>query len=278
MRQFFYLFIIAILLLSFLWIFPIACGTNTTSPSSPSSLPKSTPTFTNTPTVTFTQTATSTPSNLIVSGAITFSTGQFTYGNCHILSGGTLWIDGSVTINAINGFSLDSGGTIYGSGLSPTAGSGFPVKCCGGGGHGGPGGQDDLGDAGGSANDNPLNPILMGSASWQGNGGALIMIQSLNASVSLNGSVQMDGGAQGGAGGTIYVMSDFISGTGSLSAVGANYGTGGGGGGGIILLSSHTSNTFSGTYSVNGGNGCNSSCGSCHCSDGGNGDFNSNTF
>lgn len=275
MRRLFYLFFLAILLLSFLWISPIACGNNTTAPSS---LPTSTPTYTNTQTVTFTQTATSTPSDLVVNGAITFSTGQFTYGNFHVQSGGTLWIHGAVTIIAINGFSLDSGGTIYGSGLSPTAGPGFPSVCCGGGGHGGAGGQDTSGDSGGSANDNPLNPVLMGSASWQGNGGALIMIQSINSSVSINGSIQMDGGSQGGSGGTIYIMSNYIFGTGSLSAIGANYGTGGGGGGGIILLSSHTSNTFSGTYSVNGGTGCNSTCGSCHCTGGGNGDFNSNTF
>jgi hypothetical protein len=277
----------------------VSCGKD----DSPSGTSNPTPTFT--PTATFTATPTKTPADLNVTGSVTIYGCAFgypydcecdpppVYMNIHIFPGGTLYTGYGVTINSINGLTLDSGGSINGVGkgypvnsCNPycsncctagiDCGPGTPLNiCCAGAGHGGPGGADISYHAGGPINDTPLNPRYMGSGSspFGASGGDLFVLNSPNGIVALNGSILMDGySGSGGAGGTIYIKADQITGSGYLSASGAD-GIGGGGGG-IILLSAHTSNNFSGTYSVNGGLGC----GVSPCTGGGIGAFNITTF
>jgi hypothetical protein len=85
----------------------------------------------------------------------------------------------------------------------------------------------------------------------------------------MNGTNGAEGGTSnfyssgGGAGGTIYIIANTITGSGVLSAAGGlspvdfNSGSnlsGGNGGQGFIGLSSHTSNTYTGVSSGNPGN------------------------
>jgi hypothetical protein len=100
-------------------------------------------------------------------------------------------------------------------------------------------------------------------------GGCLLKLVVLNtstnqlATLTLNGVIDMSGAASpgcayshagAGAGGTILLEAQQISGTGTLNAIGGSAFYGGAGGGGIVSLIADTS-TFTGTTSVINGNG-----------------------
>jgi hypothetical protein len=75
---------------------------------------------TNTPTVTPTPTATATPTptscNLDVTGSTGLTSGSYSYCNVHVFSGGTLNINGAVTLTVSGDFIVDSGGNVNGIG------------------------------------------------------------------------------------------------------------------------------------------------------------------
>ncbi len=224
------------------------------------------------------------------------TTGLYTFSCVHIGAGGVVSIYGAVTIMTTC-FTLDAGATISGTGNGylgntgggPGVGWGGAVTCAcvppllgfgGGGGHGGAGATFCDGAScapGGTTNDNPANPTLMGSAGGNvqglligsGSGGALLKIivydpvANAVAPATVNGTIDMTGGAGGsdytddeysggGAGGAVYLEASTLSGTGLVQANGgaANY-SGGGGGGLISFLENLTS--FPGTTSVVGG-------------------------
>jgi len=212
------------------------------------------------------------------SGASLF-TGTYNYQYVHIHSGSGLFLEGPVTINVVQYFTLDSGATITPYGHNTGTGQ-PPAASLGGGGHGGAGGGDSAGNSGGPVNDNPLNPVYDGSSGGSGtssfgggNGGGFLRVNVLNGSVTLDGVVAAAGlansvysnpsatyGPGGGSGGSIVIQADTIQGDGFLDASGGPGAFnalctvwGGGGGGGIILLDYHTADNFTGTYSVAGG-------------------------
>ncbi len=242
-----------------------ACS-KTPSPSSPSN-PTATPGTIATATITPTSTATLT--GLDVTGSTTLSTGAFAYSYVYIHSGGTLTVNGAVTLNVTDYFTVDSGGSINGDGLGYIAGQGpgapsSGLNSSGAGGHGGHGGAGN-----GAANDSATAPALMGSGGSYGNpecisgtnssGGGLLKIfvasgfATINGIISMNGMISCSSGFQGGgggAGGTIYIIAPSIYGSGTMTAnggyggAGGMGGTGDGGGGGIIVLSYHSTDTF----------------------------------
>ncbi len=205
---------------------------------------------------------------------------------------------GAVTI-ITNCFSLNAGATILGlaeaypPGMSPCQ---FSIGnwINGGGGHGGAGGA--AGDPncdvcpGEAAFDDPIHPTstggnggnadcLGGSQLYSVGGGLLdiIVYNSVSGTLgaaTINGTINMNGNdgcwgcgcssesGGGGAGGAIIIEANEIDGGGTMTANGGNGGTSsgsGGGGGGIISLIRNIS-TFSGTFSVGGGNGSVSYC------------------
>lgn len=130
-----------------------------------------------------------------------------------------------------------------------------------GGGHGGKGGNGGAG-AGGSTYDDIGKPMKLGSGGGFGNsynnpdgtggsGGSAIKLH-IGGTATIEGSLSADGkdataigGA--GAGGSIYLIANTLSGAGTISATGGagvvtGYGTGGAGGGGRIALSFNSSN------------------------------------
>lgn len=227
----------------------------------------------------------------VPSGTVSLSNTNVTFCSLSVSAGATLLIQGAVTINVTG--NVDIEGVVYGSGCgygSPYAfnfgpgGGGIAIGGGGGGGgHGGSGGvggngiSGTGGGTGGAANDNPLNPVLMGSAGGPVNlglfsafpyvGGAAFILNAPSGTVSLNGIIDMSGkglvvlgvsnGVGGGAGGTISISAQNILFNGSLNANGGNAANGGGGGGGGIILLCPTLNSVSGTgtYSVTGGMG-----------------------
>jgi|GEM_PF-5959901 len=233
----------------------------------------------------------------VASGSVTLSNTSVTYCSVVVSAGATLVIQAAVTINVTG--NVDIEGTVYGisngygsaytTSLGPGGGSNSPGGGGGGGGHGGAGGAGGSGSAGaggsgGPANDNPADPVLMGSGgggvsffgppvsgvSFPSTGGAAFILAAPSGTVTLNGTIDMSGesvfpslppfgvfGDGGGAGGTISINAQTILFNGALNAIGGSSGNGGGGGGGGIILLCPTINPISGTgtYSVAGGAG-----------------------
>ncbi len=248
-----------------------------------------TPTITNTPTVssTPTKTATSTATplpTLNVTGSVTLTSGTYIYEDIVISPGGTLYINGAVTLDIYQYLTAEAGGSINGVGLGygPGLGTGGGGSTGTGGGHGGSGGDGATPNTLSTNKNDTTVPGLMGSGGGSGNcpsnsggsGGALLWIVasgsgSGNVAVTINGTIDMDGqsvggsvgycnGSGGGAGGGIYIAVPYFLGNGTISANGgsgensAQAGGGGGGGGGIIDINAPP---FSGFMEVNGGAG-----------------------
>jgi hypothetical protein len=198
-----------------------------------------------------------------------------------------IYIDGQgVTFNVDNYFSMSLSCTITGgdgsgyTGGTLTTGSPSGFTNNAGAGHGGAGGADGRGNAGGGTYDSALSPSYCGSvggpylcSGGYFNGGAVFRVNVLNGPATLNGGIFMDGNAQpncynntstgAGSGGTIFIQADTLEGSWiELSAKGgygfssstSNTYNAGGGSGGIILLSYHTANNLTSLYtSVAGG-------------------------
>jgi hypothetical protein len=174
----------------------------------------------------------------------------------------------NVTSNAViaAGASILADGTLatstgLGAGANHFSGSG-------GGGHGGNGGRG-AGASGGNTYDSLNAPTMAGGNggysifSATGGGGGVINLGGhvLWSRLTLDGLVSADGGSTftngsgGGAGGTVSIGVNQLSGTGQIKANGGNgFGTGGGGGGGRIAVSVRT-NLFGGTFAAQGGTG-----------------------
>ena len=151
-----------------------------------------------------------------------------------------------------------------------TGANGNPVgdHRAGGGGHGGRGGDGyQFPNSGGVVNDVLEQPIDLGSGggNWNGidnfggaGGGAirLIVNGTFNIADSRLEAFGADSNSQsgGGAGGSIWVTVNALTGNGSMSANGGyGNGYGGGGGGGRIAIYSVDATAFTGTVAVNGG-------------------------
>jgi hypothetical protein len=176
-----------------------------------------------------------------------------------------LSVTGDMLVHAGAGIDLDGQG--YAASQGPGRG---PFYGGGGGGHGGYGGADANRDPSGASYDSVLQPSLPGSGGGNphpvqlfstvcaGGGAARLTV---GGSLMLDGRLSADGAnagpaGGGGAGGSLWITTGTLSGTGSISANGGNGDpiTGGGGGGGRIAISYNT-NQFTGTISARGGAG-----------------------
>jgi YD repeat-containing protein len=170
------------------------------------------------------------------------------------------------------GGKLDTTGTGYlspypwnSTGDGPGGGVG---NLAGGGGHGGVGGTGNFGsgNAGGISYGSVTEPVSLGSAGGNSNecpggagGGAIHLMVAgtltLNGQITANGTNGTCAHAGGGSGGSIYIQTDTLSGSGSMHADGgAGVNVGGGGAGGRIAVYYSTSSATV-QYSVLGGTG-----------------------
>jgi RHS repeat-associated protein len=212
---------------------------------------------------------------MVVSGdTCTFNAGIYTFNNVIVRSSGTLILKGDTTsdpgigvkINAEN-VTVETGGKISADGMgyvSPSTwnacgggpGGGSGAGPGGGGGHGGIGGENSTTTCGGHAGityDSVYLPVMLGSAGGNrngysgGSGGGAIWL-NVNGTLAVNGVISANGndGAGkvpgGGAGGSILINVETLSGSGAVQARGGHgainvaYGDGGGGGGGRIAV------------------------------------------
>ncbi|MFA6006314.1 MAG: peptidoglycan-binding domain-containing protein [Candidatus Paceibacterota bacterium] len=195
----------------------------------------------------------------------------------------TNYIDWTIT-----DVTIDSGGSISISGKGYTGGSptqigngpgggGVGVTVQGdGGGHGGRGGDGGNGAGGGVAYDTATHPTDMGSggagsevggyASGGAGGGHLSILATgsftLNGTIVANGSDGTSGQFSqtggGGAGGGVYIYTNTLAGSGSITATGGAGTTNnvsGGGGGGIVAVHYSSGGSWSGSVAAAGGSG-----------------------
>lgn len=176
---------------------------------------------------------------------------------CHLTTLGDARVDAGAAIRA------DALG--YASASGPGAGGSATTHGGGGGGHGGAGGAWTNTAAGGSANGSLEEPVNLGSGGGAGyhsrggfGGGALRL--SIGGLLQLNGSLTAHGGpgldynyGGGGAGGSIYVTADILTGTGLIAANGGASQLAGGGAGGRIALYPRLLVGFTNVPSVLGG-------------------------
>jgi hypothetical protein len=183
---------------------------------------------------------------------------------------------GDVSLEAGSAISADGQGYIGTAG--PGAGASDP-SCAGpsaggGGGNGGGGGAGALGAGGGAPYGSALEPADLGSGggnnpgcsvfSTENAGGGLVDIEvenvlQLDGTITARGAGEISNRLGGGAGGSIRVRTQVLTGSGFFSADGADGGseTSGGGGGGRIAVSYERAPAFSGfsTSSAAGGSG-----------------------
>jgi hypothetical protein len=175
-----------------------------------------------------------------------------------------LVVNGDVLIAADSTLHADGRG--YPLGEDPGPGAGQQTAWGGsGGGHGGWGGSSATGAAGGWAYDSILEPVRLGSQGGPSDsgpgtagGGAIRLI--VGGQLAVLGQLSADGAgspvnnAGGGAGGSVWITAQTLTGNGLIRAQGGpgEWVDGGGGGGGRIALYFAT-NTFTGTVAAPGG-------------------------
>jgi hypothetical protein len=179
---------------------------------------------------------------------------------------------GSITVDASGSINVENKG--FQSGDGPGAGESFTASCTniGGGGHGGGGATAST--AGGGTYGSVTQPSDLGSAGGDrcnggdgGYGGGALKIVT-TATVTVNGTISSDGvispsstAGGGGAGGSIWIQTGTLAGSGTVRARGGgSTGAGGAGGGGRIALyyttdSSTIVKQASGGVSTSGGEG-----------------------
>ncbi|MFL5812378.1 MAG: beta strand repeat-containing protein [Bdellovibrionia bacterium] len=183
----------------------------------------------------------------------------------------------NLTIDSASYFTADAMGSASDTGTGK--GAAGSTNGGGGGGYGGTGanGSSNVA-AGGPAYGSPTQPVSLGSGGGNTNssfpakggsgGGAIKLV--ISSSLTVNGTLSANGGISsvygsgttysggGGSGGSIWVQTGVLAGTGNIQAKGGDAavatGRGGGGGGGRIALY-FTTNSFTGAYSVAGGTG-----------------------
>ena len=207
-------------------------------------------------------------SDLIVNTNTVLPAGTYTYNNVIVTNNATLTLQGDttggtgVTINA-NSVQVDMGSKIIsdGQGYVGTGGDGAGVGggkggywVGAGGGYGGLGGNAYDGHSGGVAYGSVIEPSALGSAGGAGvngstyyaggnGGGAIRFVISgtltVNGTLSVNGSNGTTGRTGGGSGGSIWVTTNVLAGSGVIQSnggIGSGDYPGGGGSGGRIAL------------------------------------------
>jgi hypothetical protein len=169
---------------------------------------------------------------------------------------------------------IDAGGAIYGDGKgyppgssAPGSGAHSPDYGGGGGGYGGPGGTGQIDTPGGAAYGSRIHPTEPGSCGgngWQSEGGAGggPLDLSVDGTLTVNGIISADGlpgtgdgYGGGGAGGSIWIKTEILTGSGTIHANGGSGATYGGGGGGGRIAFDYADNAFTGTAVALGGEG-----------------------
>ena len=187
-----------------------------------------------------------------------------------VVSNQTFNINGEVDIQAGGGIIADGRGYPGGGGPGVGAADGNGSQGGGGGGFGGNGAPDLNGAAGGRAYGFITNAVQMGSgggavvAANAGAGGGVVDIEmsqavpgtlTVDGVISANGTANINDMAGAGAGGSVVLNVNSLSGAGVISADGGSaFGTGGGGGGGRIFITTRT-NQFTGATHAFGGLG-----------------------
>jgi hypothetical protein len=208
-------------------------------------------------------------------GVLTLTTNQ-TIGSLVVASNG--WISCvNQSLNILADANIQSGGGIIADATSPTPGLGvglainfFGYYTAGGGGHGGFGAASKEGPVGGISYGLILQPSSTGSSGGDvhnplfpsGTGGGAVLL-TVGRILTVDGRISADGGrglgqgGGGGSGGSIWITTSNILGSGAISANGGGTdGLGGGGAGGRIAVYFQT-NTFTGPITAFGGVGGN---------------------
>ena len=202
-----------------------------------------------------------------------------------VVNGAYLIVSGNVTIQGVSGPDVASAIDVSEDGFASAQGPGYPGGSSlnggsAGGGHGGLGGKGSgvSSQASGAGYGNALAPVMFGSSgganssnglgiSGGGPGGGSIRL-SVGGTLTLGGAIRASGGngiaswwdSGGGAGGSVFITSNIVTGAGQITANGgnssSNYGviTGGGGGGRIAINSANTAG-YTGLIVANGGIG-----------------------
>ena len=204
-------------------------------------------------------------------GTLTHGDNSTTQTNIINISATTVDIGAAASID-VDGLGYDGGRLGHVDGYGDGPGVFATAQRGSGAGHGGDGGADFEGDAGGTAYCIIANPATMGSGggtgyngTWDGGDGGGLIILNASGIVTVDGTITADGAKTsetsyggGGAGGAVKITADIISGTltGGFTVAGGDGGNSGGGagGGGCILLEYTTSNSIAaGDVSVVGG-------------------------
>ncbi|QQG50258.1 MAG: carboxypeptidase regulatory-like domain-containing protein [Candidatus Berkelbacteria bacterium] len=210
----------------------------------------------------------------VQANSLTLGTGAIPPVNGHITFKYDTLNNLGVSIKILGGVTVNSGSTIKGNGQGYAGGTAGSVNGAGtggglgnvggnsgGGGYGGAGGT--VGSAtGGATYGSDTAPDVAGSgggyvsvsgaASNGGAGGAALKIEStgtftFNGSINADGTVSVpasgigSGKGGGGSGGSVWMIADTFTGTGTVTANGANGGSNGGGGGGGRIVRRYTS-------------------------------------
>jgi hypothetical protein len=216
--------------------------------------------------------------DITISTDTTWEAGTYSYNSITISNSATLTLNSHYTndqdgvgviINLDGDLTIEEGSKISGKG------TGYPIETGegkgtktvssygGGAGHGGNGGRGHAGTGGGYYG-LTLFPTTLGSGgvtSRGGKGGSAIKIAAQN--ITINGSIdasaseaQIVGSTEGsgGAGGSIYIIANSLSGSGTVKADGTDgKGYSGGGGGGRIAIYADTSEFNSDNITANKG-------------------------
>ncbi|MBI5149585.1 MAG: hypothetical protein HZA28_02275, partial [Candidatus Omnitrophica bacterium] len=199
---------------------------------------------------------------------------------------GNSTIEGILKINAVN-FSLAQGSKVSANAKGYSGGQGLGAGLASqfggsGGGYGGRGGAGGFISSGGLPYGSPTAPVEFGSGgggpgftannvffpSSGGVGGGKIQLTVANT-LTVDGVISVNGGnalpqgsqAGGGAGGSIYIITEKFAGLGNITANGGQSGptggsaAGGGGGGGRVAIFHRQPSTFTGSVTALGGLG-----------------------
>src|SRR3989339_176447 len=161
-----------------------------------------------------------------------------------------VWINASGNITVSSGSYLDGVGLGFPAGVGPGSMGTQTV----GGTYGGRGGSNTKATYG-----NETQPTSLGSGSYNRAGGSAIKLETSNNILSVNGLINMSGvdgivsSTYGGAGGSIWLKANNISGIGTLEASGGISTTRHAGGGGRVALTAYSVVEFSGKIVNKGG-------------------------
>ncbi len=206
--------------------------------------------------------------DVVVATTNYFNAGVYTFNSLTIATGRTLYMVGNyggstagVTINAAT-ITLTGTGKIVGTGYGYTSGSGpgtTPWATSGGAGHGGVGGIYNASyDTAGISYGDAVSPTTFGSSTWNGAaGGTAIKLVATTISLAAGSSIKSDGSSSsvgGSAGGSIWIITNSISNSGTISVNGGAGSSSAGGGGGRISIK-YSSASTTGTLTATAGTG-----------------------